>query len=76
MGQLHGFAGRTWGQRAYALFAGNTSLLTIAEVIKAARGLVAVHGGQCYNVIFARENTTFVEVMMFWCVCFMLGVCM
>ncbi len=60
--ELERFAGHAFRGHARAIFAQNSSLLTIARALRSARAVVAAHGGQCYNIIFSRENTTFVEV--------------
>jgi hypothetical protein len=62
MYHLNAFANRSWGGSASTLFPGSASLLTTANTLRNARAVASVHGGQCYNVIFARENTTFIEV--------------
>ena len=46
-----------------AILGEERSLLETAVLVSSAEVVVAAHGGQCYNLIFARPGTVFIEIL-------------
>ncbi len=46
-----------------AMLGEERTLLETAMLVSAAEVLIAPHGGQCFNLIFARPGSLFIEIL-------------